>query len=204
VGTPTELVASDGHLAWQSRTTLWGTSVPGPEDTSTDCPLRFPGQYADPETGLHYNYFRYYDPETARYVSPDPMGLEPSDNHHAYVPNPSEWVDVLGLALCRTAPRIEDGNHKEGWQHIDERHIAGNGPSGHGDLLPPTTTRQQVLAAAEKMVAKGTRVSDPNKRMQTFEMRMKVNGFTARNKLIVDSWDGNRVITFFPEGRSYR
>ncbi|MEK8171344.1 RHS repeat-associated core domain-containing protein [Streptomyces sp. M19] len=35
-------------------------------------PLRFPGQYHDPETGFHHNYFRHYDPETARYASPDP------------------------------------------------------------------------------------------------------------------------------------
>ncbi|MFJ6593807.1 RHS repeat-associated core domain-containing protein [Streptomyces violaceusniger] len=41
-------------------------------------PPRFPGQYADPETGLNYNHFRYYDPETARYVAsfvPERRGL---------------------------------------------------------------------------------------------------------------------------------
>ncbi|MBA8944769.1 RHS repeat-associated protein [Streptomyces calvus] len=37
-----------------------------PADSTTYTPLRFPGQYYDPETGLHYNYFRHYDPETAR------------------------------------------------------------------------------------------------------------------------------------------
>lgn len=63
-----------------------------------DCPLRFPGQYADEETGLHYNYFRYYDPENARYISPDPLGLEPAVNHHAYVLNALGWTDPLGLA----------------------------------------------------------------------------------------------------------
>ncbi|MFD8463152.1 RHS repeat-associated core domain-containing protein [Streptomyces antimycoticus] len=62
-----------------------------------DCPLRFPGQYADPETGLHYNLFRYYDPETARYLTPDPLGLAPADNPHTYVVNPLTWADPLGL-----------------------------------------------------------------------------------------------------------
>ncbi|MFI0817157.1 DUF6531 domain-containing protein [Streptomyces sp. NPDC021098] len=96
VGTPTELVTPDGELAWQSRTTLWGIPLPTPP-SATDCPLRFPGQYADPETGLHYNYFRHYDPETARYVTPDPLGLEPAFNHHAYIENPYTWIDALGL-----------------------------------------------------------------------------------------------------------
>ena len=36
----------------------------------------YPGQYYDPETGLHYNYFRYYNPQTGRYITPDPIGLE--------------------------------------------------------------------------------------------------------------------------------
>ncbi|MGW7618313.1 DUF6531 domain-containing protein [Streptomyces antimycoticus] len=98
VGTPTELVTPDGDLSWQRRTTLWGTHFPSGASTSNvDCPLRFPGQYADPETGLHYNYFRHYDPETARYVTPDPLGLDPGPNHHTYVANPFVWLDALGL-----------------------------------------------------------------------------------------------------------
>ncbi len=40
---------------------------------------RFPGQYLDKETNLHYNYFRYYEPETGRYISPDPIGLAGGD-----------------------------------------------------------------------------------------------------------------------------
>ncbi|WP_405806208.1 DUF6531 domain-containing protein [Streptomyces sp. NBC_01187] len=99
-GTPTELIAPDGHIGWQHRTTLWGTQLPGPPTQRAEitCPLRFPGQYADPETGLHYNHFRYYDPETAHYLTPDPLGLTPAPNHHAYVHNPLAWTDPLGLS----------------------------------------------------------------------------------------------------------
>ncbi|MFF1482991.1 RHS repeat-associated core domain-containing protein, partial [Streptomyces sp. NPDC058301] len=99
VGTPTELVDAQGKVAWSLRPGLWGTAVAtGLEPPTVECPLRFPGQYADPETGLHYNHFRYYDPETARYLSPDPLGLEPAPDHHAYVPNATGWIDPLGLA----------------------------------------------------------------------------------------------------------
>jgi RHS repeat-associated protein len=99
VGAPAELISSTGDLAWQHRTTLWGVPLPAPSGT-TACPLRHPGQYADLEIGLHYNHHRYYDPETASYLSPDPLGLQPADNHHAYVPNPLGWSDPLGLQRC--------------------------------------------------------------------------------------------------------
>jgi RHS repeat-associated protein len=46
-----------------------GHNKPGRRDSTTYTPLRFPGQYFDPETGLHYNFFRHYDPETARYLT---------------------------------------------------------------------------------------------------------------------------------------
>ncbi|MDF2254446.1 DUF6531 domain-containing protein [Streptantibioticus ferralitis] len=101
IGSPTELLTLNGEIAWQARTTLWGPQLPSPKtDFSADCPLRFPGQYQDPETGLNYNYFRYYDPETGRYISPDPLGLVPAPNHHAYVTNPCVEADFLGLSPC--------------------------------------------------------------------------------------------------------
>ncbi|MCZ0988710.1 DUF6531 domain-containing protein [Streptomyces diastatochromogenes] len=102
VGTPMELVSGSGDLLWQRRTTLWGTCFPVSDDDAgpVDCPLRFPGQYADDETGLHYNLHRYYDPGTARYISADPLGLEPADNHHGYVRTPLTWIDPLGLSPC--------------------------------------------------------------------------------------------------------
>ncbi|MFJ9703329.1 putative T7SS-secreted protein [Streptomyces fradiae] len=99
VGTPTELVDESGTLAWHTRTTLWGTTTWSSTST-TYTPLRFPGQYYDPETGLHYNYFRHYDPETARYLTSDPLGLEPAPNPTSYVRNPHVLTDPLGLAVC--------------------------------------------------------------------------------------------------------
>ncbi|WP_199813904.1 RHS repeat-associated core domain-containing protein, partial [Streptomyces graminis] len=61
-------------------------------------PLRFPGQYYDPETRLHYNYFRYYDPETAGYLTADPLGLTPAPNPKRYVENPTVVSDPCGLS----------------------------------------------------------------------------------------------------------
>ncbi|TDV57184.1 RHS repeat-associated core domain-containing protein [Actinophytocola oryzae] len=97
VGTPSELVTLDGRIAWRRTAGLWGsgftTGAPG-----VDCPLGFPGQYHDTETGLYYNLTRYYDADLAAYLSPDPLGLRPAMNPYRYVDNPLMWIDPLGLS----------------------------------------------------------------------------------------------------------
>ncbi|MGH3228207.1 MAG: RHS repeat-associated core domain-containing protein, partial [Streptosporangiaceae bacterium] len=98
VGMPAELIAADGTVAGYQQHTLWGGTLWRPGGAAT--PLRFPGQYHDPETGLHYNQQRYYDPVTGSYLTPDPLGLAPAPNPHAYVPNPLIHTDPLGLMSC--------------------------------------------------------------------------------------------------------
>ncbi|MFJ8231447.1 RHS repeat-associated core domain-containing protein [Streptomyces sp. NPDC094448] len=113
VGAPRELVDEQGDVAWRARTTLWGTTGWHPGATAYT-PLRFPGQYFDPETGLHYNRHRHYDPASGHYLTPDPLGLLPSPNAYAYVGNPTGEIDPLGLAAepgtgCPT--RDKGGRH---------------------------------------------------------------------------------------------
>ncbi|WP_019548377.1 DUF6531 domain-containing protein [Streptomyces sulphureus] len=110
VGAPTEIVTVNGEVRWQCRTSLWGTDLFLREDNAT-CQLRFPGQYADTETGLVYNYYRYYDPESAGYISPDPLGLTGGMNEHAYVKNPHLWLDPFGLKGC--GPGGGNGNQPD-------------------------------------------------------------------------------------------
>ena len=96
-GTPRELIDESGEIAWRSRSTHWG-KLSWAMDSHAYTPLRFPGQYFDAETGLNYNYLRYYDPEVGRYVSQDPLGLAPAPNPTAYVDRPQISCDPLGLA----------------------------------------------------------------------------------------------------------
>jgi RHS repeat-associated protein len=110
VGNPTHLTATDGRVAWESRQTIWGTTTTVAGD-GADCPLRLPGQYHDPETGHHYNNQRYYDPDTARYLSPDPLGLRSAPNPVAYVPNPTFEIDPLGLNATPVGPTPEQIQH---------------------------------------------------------------------------------------------
>nr|WP_326694251.1 DUF6531 domain-containing protein [Streptomyces sp. NBC_01766] len=121
VGAPSELIDEQGNTAWRTRSTLWGSTCWN-TDARAYTPLRFPGHYYDPETGLHYNYFRHYDPETARYLTVDPLGLAPAPNPIAYVRNPHVWSDPLGLAPCLTevkAKALRDAGVPEGAEPFD-------------------------------------------------------------------------------------
>ncbi|MDN8598864.1 RHS repeat-associated core domain-containing protein [Citrobacter sp. S2-9] len=70
-------------------------------------PLRYAGQYADSETGLHYNLFRYYDPQVGRFIVQDPIGLNGGWNLYQYAPNPLGWIDPLGLTSCQLSKAME-------------------------------------------------------------------------------------------------
>ena len=96
LGTPQRLITGEGTVVWQSAALPFGRTQVQLGTVQNN--LRFPGQYYDAETGLHYNWNRYYDPETGRYLSPDPIGLDGGLNLYAYVENdPVNWVDPWGL-----------------------------------------------------------------------------------------------------------
>ena len=97
LGTPIMLTNNRQQIVWKARYTPFGEatiSIEGVENR-----LRFVGQYFDPETGLHYNWNRYYNPETGRYITSDPIGLDDGPNTYAYVKNnPLTYYDPNGLS----------------------------------------------------------------------------------------------------------
>lgn len=97
LGTPQEVISEDGKVVWLARYKAWGRVLKlGKEEIRQ--PFRFQGQYEDEETGLFYNRYRYYDPDSARYLTQDPIGLLGGENTFAYAPNPTAWIDPRGLA----------------------------------------------------------------------------------------------------------
>lgn len=100
--TPIQATDKAGNIVWAASYQAFSkASITTPQATQ-DKPtitsnLRLPGQYEDAETGLHYNFRRYYDPEIGRYVTQDPIGLEGGVNVYSYANgNPILYIDPRG------------------------------------------------------------------------------------------------------------
>ena len=118
LGTPQKMTAVNGAVVWSAKYSSFGLAAI--EINTVENNLRLPGQYLDPETGLHYNYFRYYDPALGRYLRTDPLFSDPlfylfgisinPNNRYNYVKNsPIKLADPVGLM-----PKIQGGGM--GWE----------------------------------------------------------------------------------------
>lgn len=103
LGAPVQATNKAGDVVWAASYNVFGqaqitTPAPTIDKPTIGSNLRLPGQYYDDETGLHYNYFRYYDPSTGRYTQEDPIGLEGGINRYVYASgNPLTGLDPYGL-----------------------------------------------------------------------------------------------------------
>ncbi|SFO31626.1 RHS repeat-associated core domain-containing protein [Pseudomonas syringae] len=86
---------AEGQIVWQAKYRAWG-AVEKLVVNEVEQNLRFQGQYFDAETGLHYNTFRYYDPEIGRFITQDPIGLSGGTNLYLHTFSPNNWIDPLG------------------------------------------------------------------------------------------------------------
>ena len=135
---------SDFNLAnrqvWSWESDAFGMAAPLQDPDGNGVPtvinLRFPGQYYDAESGLHYNGNRYYDPKMGRYISSDPIGLSGGMNTYAYAKsNPLSYIDPQGLAVsicCRPA-QIAGGLVDHCWVQTD---TISAGMGANPDIFP--------------------------------------------------------------------
>lgn len=133
LGTPRELTNQQGKLVWKARYKTYGNvAVKAVEEIENN--LRFQGQYFDQETGLHYNRHRYYDPSIGQFTTQDPIGLLGGVNNYQYAPNPTGWVDPLGLSC------------KEGNNFIpDDYDIMGDTHNGSHGLRIPDGNPEEII-----------------------------------------------------------
>ncbi|OXM59823.1 RHS repeat-associated core domain-containing protein [Amycolatopsis vastitatis] len=188
VGTPSELVDEAGDVAWHPRATLWGQVADEPARAWT--PLRFPGQYHDRETGLHYNFHRYYDPETGRYLSHDPLGLGPAPDSLAYVANPTHRIDPLGLTGVTPCQASGSGGGKR--------------PPGSNPGLLPGSSGPQPPKRAKTSYDDGTHGAkgrEQKRLTDLFDNRLKAPGGPAKGKVSGDTHQSEHPIGYEVLGR---
>lgn len=139
LGTPIAMTDQNGAVTWSAQYKPYGAAIVHP-DSLAELNLRFPGQYFDKETGLHYNFHRDYDPRTGRYIESDPIGLDGGLNTYAYaLANPLRYIDKFGLAVwvCnrateRVSPSFGRGNHAYLWDDRDGASCGQQGSYGFG------------------------------------------------------------------------
>ncbi|GAA3856708.1 RHS repeat-associated core domain-containing protein [Streptomyces sedi] len=215
VGTPTHLVDTRGDVVWRNGASLWGVPVPDRggefQGDSADCPLRFPGQVFDAESGLHYNHYRYYDPSVARYCTPDPLGPRPQINHYGYVPNPLHWRDPLGLegdgylyrGLCRDHYKFSEGMEGRAVPLGGDADAAlHNGGNTNSNLTSWTTDFEDVaLDAADEMGPGGIVLRIPEDHVPAERFVESQDIYGESEYLIRDEVTGAEVTT--DRGRSW-
>ena len=193
---PSEEISENGELEWTARKGTWaeGFNTVGPGGGEP-----FLGQWFDAESGLHYNLFRYYDPEIGRYISPDPIDLFGGLNSYQSVTDPLRYRDVYGLNECKDAdPEGVPENEvlyrtmkKKHYERLigDEKKMPGTGETmtsptrwfaeGYDGVLVKFELKPGTIA---KLEAIGVRqANQPDPRVQQFPV--SASGWNERNAL---------------------
>jgi RHS repeat-associated protein len=142
-----------GRIVWFSRVEPYGRA---PLDASRlEFNMRFPGHYFDPESGLHYNRFRYYSPELGRYLQSDPEGIGGGLNLYAYTDNPLVEVDVRGL-VCPKHKGRGTGKSRPGCENCQDADKAAADalePTGPDSTKTPEDLRAESAQKAAAIMA---------------------------------------------------
>ncbi|MEB6334755.1 RHS repeat-associated core domain-containing protein [Serratia rhizosphaerae] len=138
-GAPLEVTDGEGGLRWSGDYDTFGrlkgqtaAGIMQRRGAAYEQPLRYAGQYQDSESGLHYNLFRYYEPEVGRFTTQDPIGLQGGLNLYQYAPNPLNWSDPLGLSSC---PSNKGFNHRDRITSRWTERLTGKKPADIHDHL---------------------------------------------------------------------
>jgi RHS repeat-associated protein len=155
LNTPRFATNANQEIVWNWRSDAFGIGSPDNDPDgdgiNTNIRLRFPGQYEDSESGLHYNYYRDYEPSAGRYVQSDPIGLNEELNTYLYsFANPATNIDIFGLKGVRHGARGEVGDFPRGMS--DYLNDLFNNPNPYKSGSCEYARRQLARHAAEKLL----------------------------------------------------
>jgi RHS repeat-associated protein len=203
-GAPEEVQTGAGDIVWENSFSTWGNIASESRHQgiykSTDRfelitqNLRFQGQYFDQETGLHYNTFRFFDPDIGRFISEDPIGLAGGENLQLYGRNPYGWIDPLGLAGERFPTWMAT---QQGYQR---QHIVPYSLRNHPFFARSGMDINGANNMMRLSVAKGI---DPNPDLglhrgwtqehMKYNQEIKLELDALENRAIKEKWDYRRV-----------
>ena len=211
-GDPEELVDAAGATIGRSTHDAYGKWHWSAKSRETS-PFRFRGQQEDEETGLHYNRYRYYDPETGRYLSNDPIGLAGGLHSYEYGPNPVGWSDPMGWAPhpLTVTSFTDAGNNpidlggRTAWVSGEGRQPPPNG------LMCPSPLREEALAHSERQLLYHLE-TNPNTRDRLEGAELQLEGqlppcinchramhdFAQRHGTTIHYQYGSQTITYQP------
>ena len=153
LGTPTHAYDQEGKMIWERELDIYGATL---SQTGTEdfIPYLYQGQYLDTETGLAYNRFRYYDPESGNYISQDPIGLNGGlPNFYGFVINVNWFVDVFALHHGLSGEIIRNGESI--FNDIYQSGSPGSGRLNQQEALLTHTERKFLTNDAMDMVQAG-------------------------------------------------
>ncbi|YCH31205.1 DUF6531 domain-containing protein [Erwinia sp. D4-22] len=195
-GTPERLTDAEGELRWEAQNSAWGkllreTPLQGSGFAQN---LRMQGQYLDRDTGLHYNLFRYYDPDCGRFTQPDPIGLAGGLNLYQYAPNALSWIDPWGLSKCSS-----NGNKNKPDFYV--------GPAGPDATMPSTAYRHMKYMEPDGSINKFVPSTLENKAAPVtyFGFDKYASGSAARDGFqIAPAWSDARMRGTFDTLQLYK
>jgi len=167
---------NNGNAVWSWEGEPFGSMPPNTNPSGLGnftLNLRFPGQYFDQETGLHYNYYRDYDPNTGRYIESDPVGLwggssapttSLSSQPALHVVTPVGSTSLAGLITFASSTNWSGSRqtrtlgaliqNSQSWYPLRWRTLAGPGPSVGRDTVPRRPTRRLGVPEADSSLAR--------------------------------------------------
>ncbi|GEM53936.1 RHS repeat-associated core domain-containing protein [Flavobacterium branchiophilum] len=153
IGRPIQCYNESGNIVWETDYDIYG-NLRNLQGERSFIPFRQLGQYEDVETGLYYNRFRYYSPETGAYISQDPIGLAGNNpNFYAYVSDSNSWVDVFGLDTSSDAAILRSNMIRDG---VD---VPNYGNSAH-HIVMSNSTDANMIALRTKMTNMGIDINN--------------------------------------------
>ncbi len=181
-GTPERMTDSEGRVRWEGVNSAWGKLLRESETQLSGYSqnLRMQGQYLDRETGLHYNLFRYYDPDCGRFTQQDPIGLSGGINLYQYAPNALGWVDPWGLKCKSTEDGPILGPHgslKNDLRPGQSHHL--NQDAAFRDIIP-TNSGAAIKLEGNAFTQPGTPHYEAHKSLEQFWNQFRKGGASYR------------------------